>query len=88
MLKKAICLFDVDGTLTKARNVKFDFIQKIQKPMVECLDKLSKVVDIGYVGGSDLVKIKSQLDEESLKKAKFLFSENGLIAFEGENKIG
>ena len=56
--------------------------------MVECLDKLSKVVDIGYVGGSDLVKIKSQLDEESLKKAKFLFSENGLIAFEGENKIG
>ena len=56
--------------------------------MVECLDKLSKVIDIGYVGGSDLNKIKSQLDPESLQKCSYLFSENGLIAFKGEEKIG
>ena len=56
--------------------------------MVQCLDQLSKVIDVGYVGGSDLNKIKSQLDEESLKKCSYLFSENGLIAYKGEEKIG
>lgn len=42
--------------------------------MLECLDKLSKVIDIGFVGGSDLHKIKGQLGEDGVRKGKFLFS--------------
>ena len=30
--------------------------------MGECLERLSKIVDVGYVGGSDAAKIKSQLN--------------------------
>ncbi len=56
--------------------------------MLDCLDKLGKVIDIGFVGGSDLHKIKGQLGEEGAKKAKYLFSENGLLAFEGDKIIG
>lgn len=42
--------------------------------MLECLDRLKKVIDIGFVGGSDLHKIKGQLGEDGVKKAKYLFS--------------
>lgn len=40
------------------------------------------------MGGSDLHKIKHQLGEEGVAKGKYLFSENGLLAFEGKNVIG
>lgn len=56
--------------------------------MLDCLEKLRQKVDIGYVGGSDLKKIQGQLTEEGVKKGKYLFSENGLLAFEGEQVIG
>ncbi len=42
--------------------------------MLECLEKLRQVMDIGYVGGSDLNKISYQLTEEGLEKGRFLFS--------------
>ena len=54
-MKKILVLFDVDGTLTEPR-------QKITETMNEfifCV--LAKYVDIGVVGGSDLVKQKEQL---------------------------
>lgn len=74
---KELILFDVDGTLTKSR-------LKIEKPMLEILNKLSNMenIDIGIVGGSDLKKQKEQLGEETLGLFKWLFSENGLVAFE------
>lgn len=56
--------------------------------MLDCLEELRKVIDIGFVGGSDLHKIKWQLGEEGVQKGKYLFSENGLLAFEGNNLIG
>lgn len=56
--------------------------------MLDCLEKLGKVIDIGFVGGSDLHKIKGQIGEEGVQKAKYLFSENGLLAYEGDKIIG
>lgn len=49
-----LVLFDVDGTLTKAR-------QEIEEDMHELLLKLKEKVVIGFVGGSDLVKQQEQL---------------------------
>lgn len=51
---KILVLFDVDGTLTKAR-------QEIEEDMHELLLKLKEKVVIGFVGGSDLVKQQEQL---------------------------
>ena len=51
--------------------------------MLLCLDKLRSVVDVAYVGGSDINKIKQQLTQEGLDKGEFIFSENGLLAFKG-----
>lgn len=56
--------------------------------MLDCLDQLREVMDIGFVGGSDLHKIAWQLGEEGVAKGKYLFSENGLLAYEGKNVIG
>jgi hydroxymethylpyrimidine pyrophosphatase-like HAD family hydrolase len=86
-MKKVICLFDVDGTLTKPRNVSFQLIQPIEQPMTDCLKKLSQKVDIGLVGGSDIKKIQGQLNEETLNCCRFLFSENGLLSFEKDKLI-
>lgn len=41
-------------------------------------------MDIGFVGGSDLHKITWQLGEEGMKRGKYLFSENGLLAYHGK----
>ena len=56
--------------------------------MLECLEKLRQHMDIGYVGGSDLNKLLRQLTEEGIEKARFLFSENGLVAYEGNKPLG
>jgi len=43
---------------------------------------VKKEFDIAVVGGSDLTKIKKQLGNENLfEKYKYIFAENGLIAF-------
>lgn len=90
MNKKILCLFDIDGTLTKARNVTNLLIykQKIDSPMLSCLSRLQKVADISYVGGSDYSKIREQLTEDGLSKAAYVFSENGLVARKGSELIG
>lgn len=82
MGKKIICLFDVDGTLTEPR-------QAI-KPSTEefLLDTLKKDFDLAVVGGSDLSKIQEQLGGESVfDKYKYVFAENGLIAFRDGVKL-
>jgi phosphomannomutase len=68
---KKLVLFDVDGTLTLARQVpSFSVflvysdnmsLQKGTPEMLELLKELRKKLVIGFVGGSDLVKITDQL---------------------------
>lgn len=55
-----ICLFDVDGTLTAAR-------QTIDNEMIETLQKLRQNCVVGFVGGSDLEKQREQLTEQGNK---------------------
>jgi len=78
-----LVLFDIDGTLTPAR-------QEVRPDMLECLQKLNrqKDIDIGFVGGSDLRKQIEQLKEENFKLFKWRFSENGLLAFKDDQCIG
>lgn len=74
--KKILCLFDVDGTLTKSRgNIELEFYDFLQK-------KLKSVCKLGVVGGSDFVKIAEQLNGDDLiNKFEYVFAENGLVAF-------
>lgn len=69
---KKLVLFDVDGTLTPARQVPSDIHlkrdtsnhlleQKASPSMIKLLRDLRKKVIIGFVGGSDLGKISEQL---------------------------
>jgi phosphomannomutase len=74
---KKLCLFDVDGTLTLAR-------QTVSPEMLETLRAIRKKLAIGFVGGSDLVKITEQLQtgpENILDEFDFAFAENGLTAY-------
>jgi len=74
---KSLCLFDVDGTLTPARQV-------ASPQMIEALRKLRKKVVIGFVGGSDFAKITEQLqtgETNILDEFDYAFAENGLTAF-------
>jgi len=72
-LPGTICLFDMDGTLTKARG-------SATKEMHEFLKELRKKVAIGLVGGSDLAKIQEQMGPHVLDDFDYVFSENGLVA--------
>ncbi|XP_076288470.1 phosphomannomutase [Lasioglossum baleicum] len=82
MSKKIICLFDVDGTLTDPRQPIKRNIEKF------LLEKVRKEFDIAVVGGSDLVKLKEQLGGGSMfEKYKYIFAENGLIAFKDGKKL-
>uniref|UniRef100_A0A8C6DHR7 Phosphomannomutase n=1 Tax=Moschus moschiferus TaxID=68415 RepID=A0A8C6DHR7_MOSMO len=56
----ALCLFDVDGTLTAPR-------QKITKDMDCFLQKLRQKIKIGVVGGSDFEKVQEQLGDDEYK---------------------
>lgn len=80
-------LFDVDGTLTPAR-------QNISQWMLDYLTNLRTRVSVGLVGGSDLKKIAEQTmpiekqstcDEairECVQSFDYVFAENGLMAYE------
>jgi len=70
-----ICLFDVDGTLTKPRQV-------ITEEMRIFMDQLRSKVVVGIVGGSDLVKIKEQMGGDYFVSSyDYVFAENGLVAY-------
>lgn len=76
-LKDTICLFDVDGTLTPAR-------QSVSPEMLQLLSALRHKCAIGFVGGSDLVKQQEQLGTPSIPVIglfDFCFAENGLTAY-------
>lgn len=78
--KDVIALFDVDGTLTSPR-------LEAKPEMIEFLAELRKKIYIGMVGGSDLVKQREQLGEDVLSMFDYTFSENGLVAYQGEALI-
>ncbi|KAI3626378.1 hypothetical protein CBS9595_001739 [Malassezia furfur] len=80
-----ICLFDVDGTLTPAR-------QTVSPEMLDVLKKLRDYTATGFVGGSDLDKIREQLQlpgaenctceaNAVLEDFDYGFAENGLTAY-------
>uniref|UniRef100_A0A2I9LPG3 Phosphomannomutase n=1 Tax=Centruroides hentzi TaxID=88313 RepID=A0A2I9LPG3_9SCOR len=76
-----ICLFDVDGTITKPR-------QSITPTMEAFLQKLKDKVVIGLVGGSDLCKIAEQMGGmDVIKKYEYVFAENGLVAYKNGELI-
>ncbi|EDL04542.1 phosphomannomutase 1, isoform CRA_a [Mus musculus] len=74
--ERILCLFDVDGTLTPAR-------QKIDPEVSAFLQKLRSRVQIGVVGGSDYSKIAEQLGEgdEVIEKFDYVFAENGTVQY-------
>lgn len=73
--KRVIALFDVDATLTPAR-------QLVRQNMLETLTKMqAKGIDFGIVSGSDLVKVKEQMTEAIAMSAHWCFAENGLDAY-------
>ncbi|XP_038618280.1 phosphomannomutase 2 [Tachyglossus aculeatus] len=70
----ALCLFDVDGTLTAPR-------QKITQEMDDFLQNLRRKIKIGVVGGSDFAKVQEQLGDDVVGKFDYVFPENGLVAY-------
>lgn len=56
-LPNTLCLFDVDETLTPAR-------RQAPPEMIQLLAQLRTKCAIGFVGGSDLKKIREQLTAE------------------------
>ncbi|CAH8603873.1 unnamed protein product [Schistosoma guineensis] len=80
MNKKVICLFDVDGTLTKPRNI-------ISDHMTECLLKLCSNIPLAVVSGSDFQKVSSQIGTLATEKFSYIFSENGLVVHSYGQKI-
>lgn len=72
-----LCLFDVDGTLTPAR-------QGVSDEMLELLAKLRDTAVIGFVGGSDLAKQQEQIGKPGVSVVDlfdYAFAENGLTAY-------
>lgn len=52
------------------------------------LETVKKQFDLAVVGGSDLNKIREQLGGKSVfEKYKYVFAENGLIAFEDGKQL-
>ncbi|XP_023013965.2 phosphomannomutase [Leptinotarsa decemlineata] len=81
--KKIMCLFDVDGTLTKPRiAIEDDFYNFL-------LNKVKPLCTLGLVGGSDFKKIAEQMKgEDVVNKFEYVFAENGLVQFKQGKEIG
>lgn len=76
-LGKTLVLFDVDGTLSLAR-------QKATPEMMRLLRALRKKAVTGVVGGSDFVKVSEQLTLDgaiATEQFDYTFAENGLTAY-------
>ena len=72
--KKIIFLFDVDGTLTPAR-------QKAPPEIIKMLKNLRSHVYTGFVGGSDLMKQQEQMGSDVLDVFEYGFPENGVVYY-------
>lgn len=83
MPEKVMCLFDIDGTLTKPRQI-------ISEEMKMLLKDLKQKATIGLVGGSDLSKISEQMHSgpNFIQAYDYIFAENGLVAYKNGNLIG
>lgn len=79
--KRILVLFDIDGTLTPSR---------LHAPpeIIQMIKDLRKVCDVGVVGGSDLPKQYDQLGNDVFDLVDYSFSENGLVAYKGHERIG
>lgn len=77
--RNILALFDVDGTLTPAR-------EKITTEMKQFLATLRTTVFTATVGGSDFAKQKEQLGDPHAQ-FDYAFAENGLTAFKGHDSI-
>ena len=73
--KDILVLFDVDGTLTTARQL----IKPEMKDLL--LKKLKQKVSIGLVSGSDLIKVSEQMGNDCINDFDYVFPENGLVAY-------
>ena len=71
---RKIVLFDVDGTLTPAR-------QEASEEMTAFLAELRTKMVTGIVGGSDLAKQQEQIGANAVNDVDYNFSENGLVAY-------
>ncbi len=75
----SIILFDVDETLTQSRKRMTDGVSAT-------LQRLSDIprLDLGVVSGLDYKNLIRQLGEENMSLFKYIFSENGLVAYKDE----
>ncbi|XP_050345814.1 phosphomannomutase [Nymphalis io] len=74
--KNVLYLFDVDGTLTKPRQIITDDLKSF------LLEKVKPKVSIGLVSGSDYVKIVEQMGGEDVtNQFDFVFCENGVMQY-------
>ncbi|XP_023487490.1 phosphomannomutase 1 isoform X6 [Equus przewalskii] len=82
--ERVLCLFDVDGTLTPARQMEqLRQRKKIDPEVAAFLQKLRSRVQIGVVGGSDYSKIAEQLGDgdEVIENFDYVFAENGTVQY-------
>jgi phosphomannomutase len=77
---KTLLLFDMDNTLTLSRGK----ITLEMKELIKSLD--NSKYELGVVSGSDLNKIKEQL-EESANNFTWIFTENGLVTYFNHQQI-
>lgn len=71
---KTLLLFDLDNTLTLSRGK----ITQEMKDIIKSIDTTK--YDLGVVSGSDLKKIREQL-EETINYFTWIFTENGLVTY-------
>lgn len=75
-IPETVLLFDVDGTLTKSRQV-------ITSEMLQFLCNVSNHVAVALVGGSDMSKIEEQIGGVAqIQHFDYVFPENGLVALQ------
>lgn len=80
---RKLCLFDVDGTLSLAR-------QSITPEFHSLLAKLRHECVIGVVGGSDLKKVREQLqitERDFINEFDYVFAENGLTGLKDGKQL-
>ncbi|KOB78176.1 Phosphomannomutase [Operophtera brumata] len=80
--RNVLYLFDVDGTLTKPRQIISEDLKSF------LLNDVKSQVYVGLVSGSDYVKIAEQMDgEEVATKFDYVFCENGVVQYRGGELI-
>lgn len=74
--RKILYLFDVDGTLTKPRQVISEELKQF------LVNEVKPKVALGLVSGSDYSKVAEQMDgEKAIALFDYVFCENGLMYF-------